>query len=130
MRNNSKRKLHGLFWSVVILIALSSVAAVVAKRASPSPSTNITISNSSSALEIRHAYLSHPDQDDWSGDQLGNTPIAPGGSATLSNVSCDQAQIRVIAEDQNGCFLYQIVACGGNETWTITNSATPDCGGN
>jgi hypothetical protein len=130
MRNNSKHKLHGLLWSVVILIALSSFAAVVAKRTSRSPSTNITIANSSSTLEIRHAYLSHPDQDDWSADQLGDTPIASGGSTTLSNVSCDQAQIRVIAEDQNGCFLYQVVACGGNETWTITNGATPDCGGN
>lgn len=128
MRNNSKHQLCGLFWSVVILIALSSVAAVVAKRASRSPSTSITINNNSSALEIRFVYLSHPNQDDWTGDQLNSTPIASGGSATLNNVSCDQAEIRVIGEDQNGCFLYQVVACGGNATWTITNSATPDCG--
>jgi hypothetical protein len=129
MRNNSKHRLRGLLWSVVILIALSSFAAVVAKRASRSPSTSITITNNSSTLEIRYVYLSHPDQDDWTGDQLRSTPIASGGgSATLNNVSCDQAQIRVIAEDQNGCFLYQVVACGSNETWTITNSATPDCG--
>ena len=67
---------------------------------------------------------------DWrrSGDQLGETPISPGRSTTLSNVSCDSAEIKVIGEDQNGCFLYQIVACGGDATWTITNNATPDCG--
>jgi hypothetical protein len=128
MRNNSEHKLRGLFWSVVILVALSSVAAVVAKRAGRPPSTSITITNNSSNLEIRHVYLSHPDKDDWSGDQLGETPIASGKSTTLNNVSCDQAEIKVIAEDQNGCFLYQIVACGGNATWTITNGATPDCG--
>jgi hypothetical protein len=129
MRNNSKHKLHVLFWSVVILIALSSAAAVAAKRTGRSPSTNITITNNSSTLEIRYVYLSHPDQDDWTGDQLRSAPIAAGGgSATLNDVSCDQAQIRVIGEDQNGCFLYQVVACGGNATWTITNSATPDCG--
>ena len=128
MRNNSKHRLRGLFWSVVILIALSSVAAVVAKRASRSPATSITITNNSSTLEIRYVYLSHPDQDDWTGDQLRGAPITTGHSATLNSVSCDQANIRVIAEDQNGCFLYQIVACGGDATWAITNSATPDCG--
>jgi hypothetical protein len=46
----------------------------------------------------------------------------------LSNVSCDAANIKAIAEDQNGCFLYQTVACGADSKWTITNDATPDCG--
>jgi hypothetical protein len=128
MRNESKHTLRGLFWFVVIVVGLSSVAAVVAKRADRTPSTNITITNNSSTLEIRHVYLSHTDKDDWSGDQLGETPIAQGRSTTLNNVSCDQGEIKVIAEDQNGCFLYQIVACGGDVTWTITNGATPDCG--
>ena len=128
MRNSSKHKLRGLFWSVVILVALSSVAAVVAKRAGRTPSTSITISNNSTSLDIRHVYLSHTDKDDWSADQLGGTPISPGHSTTLSNVSCDSAEIKVIGEDQNGCFLNQIVACGSNATWTISNGATPDCG--
>jgi hypothetical protein len=130
MRNNSKHnhKLRGLFWSVVILVELSSVAAVVAKRGGRTPSTSITINNNSSSLEIRRVYLSHTDKDDWGGDQLGEIPIAPGKSTTLNDVSCDQAEIKVIGEDQNGCFLYQIVACGGNSTWTITNGAMPDCG--
>jgi hypothetical protein len=128
MRNSSKHKLRGLFWSVVILVALSSVAAVVAKRAGRTPSTSITISNNTSSLEIRHVYLSHTDRDDWSGDQIGETPITPGHSTTLNDVSCDSAEIKVIGEDQNGCFLYQVVACGGNATWTISNGVTPDCG--
>jgi hypothetical protein len=120
-------RLHPLFWSIVILIALSSVATVAARRTNRAPSTSITITNNRT-LEIRHVYLSHVDQDDWSADQLNDSSIAPGGSTTLSNVSCDQANIKVIAEDQNGCFLYKVVACGENTTWTITNDATPDCG--
>ena len=128
MRNSSKYKLRGLFWFVVILVALSSVAVVVAKRGGRTPSASVTINNNSSSLEIRHVYLSHTDKDDWGGDQLGETPITPGHSRTLNNVSCDSAEIKVIGEDQNGCFLYQIVACGSNATWTISNGATPDCG--
>jgi hypothetical protein len=127
MRNSSKHKLRGLFWSVVILVALSSVAAVVAKRTGGTPTTSITISNNSSSLEIRHVYLSPPNNDNWSGDQLNGT-IGPGTSTTLNNVSCNSSEIKVIGEDQNGCFLYQVVACGGNATWTIANGATPDCG--
>jgi hypothetical protein len=92
------------------------------------PSTAITIVNSSSR-EIRHVYLSPPDQNNWGSDQLVNSVISPdGGSFTISNVSCGGSSIKVIAEDQEGCFLYQVVTCSENVTWTVTNSATRDCG--
>lgn len=89
--------------------------------------TNITVVNNSSR-EIRHVYLSPTSQENWGPDQLSSSISAGGGSYTLSNVACSQAAIKVITEDQNGCFLYQVVSCGQNATWTITNDATPDCG--
>lgn len=92
------------------------------------PSTAITIVNNSSR-EIRHVYLSPPDQNNWGSDQLVNSVISPdGGSFTISNVSCGGASIKVIAEDQDGCFLYQVVTCSESVTWTIANNATRDCG--
>jgi hypothetical protein len=92
------------------------------------PSMSITIVNNSSR-EIRHVYLSPPDQNNWGSDQLVNSVIpANGGSFTISNVSCSGSGIKVITEDQNGCFLYQVVTCSDSATWTITNDATPDCG--
>ena len=92
------------------------------------PSTAITIVNNSSR-EIRHVYLSAPDQNNWGSDQLVNSVISPsGGSFTISNVSCSGASIKVIAEDQDGCFLYQVVTCSENVTWTIATDATRDCG--
>jgi hypothetical protein len=91
-------------------------------------STAITIVNNSSR-EIRHVYLSAPDQNNWGPDQLVNSVIpAGGGSFTISNVSCNGSTIKVIAEDQDGCFLYQIVTCSENATWTITTSSARDCG--
>ena len=88
----------------------------------------ITIVNNSSR-EIRHVYLSAPDQNNWGADQLANSVIAPnGGSFTISNVSCGGASIKVIAEDQDGCFSYEVVSCSDNASWTITNSTTRDCG--
>jgi hypothetical protein len=96
-------------------------------RAHP-PQTSITIVNNSSR-EIRHVYLSATDQNNWGDDQLVNSVIAPGGgSFTLSNVSCDAASIKVITEDQQGCFLYKVASCSQATTWTITNDASPDCG--
>lgn len=92
------------------------------------PSTAITIVNNSSH-EIRHVYLSPPDQNNWGSDQLMNSVIAPnGGSVTLSSVSCGGSSIKVIAEDQDGCFIYQVVTCSENVTWTIASNATRDCG--
>jgi hypothetical protein len=124
--NSQKSKMRFIF-SIVVVFALSSFAVVAAKRAGRAASSNITITNNSS-LEIRHLYLSHSDQDDWSGDQLNHSSILPGSSTTLSNISWDQPNIKVIAEDQNGCFFYQTLAIDANSSWTISNNATPDCG--
>jgi hypothetical protein len=89
--------------------------------------TSITIANNSSR-EIRHVYLSAANQDNWGADQLSSSIPAGGGSLTLADVSCSGSGVKVIAEDQNGCFLYQVVTCNDSFTWTITNDAVPDCG--
>ena len=91
------------------------------------PSTAITIVNNS-GREIRHVFLSPPDQNNWGPDQLGSSAIAPnGGSATVS-ASCSGPSIKVIAEDHEGCFSYQVLTCSDTATWTITNDTARDCG--
>ncbi len=113
---------------LAILMIFSGIFAVAALQSgAQASSTAITIVNNS-GLTIRHAYLSPTNQDNWGPDQLNNYVIAPGGSFTLTNVSCGGSDIKVIAEDQNGCFLYQVVLCNENATWTIPNDAVPDCG--
>lgn len=113
----------------IFLIVIGILAAVPLLSGAHAPgATSITVVNNSSR-EIRHLYLSPTTQDNWGPDQLTGAVISSGGgSYTLSNVSCEQTNIKVITEDQNGCFLYQVVACGQSSTWTITNDATPDCG--
>jgi len=110
---------------LIISVALILVALPLlghAHNASPS----ISVVNNSSK-QIRHVYLSHVDADDWSSDKLSG-PISSGQSATVTGYSCDQQQIKVIGEDQDGCFLSAVVACGGDVTWTITNETAADCG--
>ena len=123
------RKSSPLFTSLLLLAVFAGIMVCAPLLSTAHVATTaITIVNNSSR-EIRHVYLSAPDQNNWGSDQLGNSVIsANGGSYTLSNVSCGGASIKVIAEDQDGCFSYEIVSCSDNATWTITSSTARDCG--
>lgn len=115
------------FRRLIIFCVAFGALATVPLLSSATPSTSVNIVNDSSR-EIRHVYFSHVNADDWSGDQLHNSVIAPGQSFTLNNVACDQQQVRVIGEDADGCFVSTVVNCGDNATWTVTNEAARDCG--
>lgn len=125
------RKSSPLFTSLValgIFLGMMVCGPLLSNAHAPATATAITIVNNSSR-EIRHVYFSAPDSNNWGSDQLMNSVISPnGGSVTLSNVSCGGSSIKVIAEDQDGCFIYQVVTCSENVTWTIASNATRDCG--
>ena len=113
---------------IIVCIALSALAALpLISSARSANSTSVNIVNNSSR-QIRNVYLSHVDVDDWGANQLNGNSIAPGQSFTVSNFACDAQQIKVIGEDQDGCFLSAVVTCGGDSTWTITNDTVADCG--
>jgi len=115
-----------LLMAVVVLCTLSSIS-LLAGAPKAAPTTTITIVNNSH-WQIRHLYLSPADNDNWGPDQLGEAGIAPGQTVTL-NVSWDQPSVKLVSEDADGCFLSNTVAATGNITWTITNDASPNCGG-
>lgn len=123
------RKSSPLFTSVVVLgmfIGMMVYGPLLSKAYAPT--TSITIVNNSSR-EIRHVYLSPPDQDNWGSDQLVNSVISPnGGSFTISDASCSGTSTKVIAEDHEGCFGYKVVSCSESVTWTISNEDSRDCG--
>ena len=129
MTNPLAKSPMGKRYFAIVLTLFGILATVpLLSSARTTATMSITVVNNSSR-DIRHVYLSPSNQDNWGPDQLGGAMIAAGGgSYTLNDVACSQNDIKVIAEDQNGCFLYQIVSCGQDATWTITNAATPDCG--
>lgn len=112
----------------VIILAFALCVLVVAPRLSSanSQTISITVVNNSSWV-IRHIYLSAPNNNNWGPDQLNETSLSPGGTVTI-NASCSGPEIKVISEDQDGCFLSTVVSCAGDASWTITSNATPDCG--
>ena len=120
--------MHKFTSLVALAICVGIMVCAPLLAATPMPSTSITIVNNSNR-EIRHVYLSAPDQNNWGSDQLVNSVISPnGGSFTISNASCDGSSLQVIAEDQDGCFSYQVVSCSEGASWTITNDTARDCG--
>jgi hypothetical protein len=124
MKNSHNKR--GLYRLGIFSLFLFALAALSSARTPMTTSVNIV---NNSAGEIRNVYLSHVDADDWTANQLADgTAIGSGQSYNLSNVACDQQQIKVIGEDQDGCFLSTVVTCGSSSTWTITNDTAKDCG--
>ena len=112
---------------IIICVALLALVAVPLMSSARTPTTSVSIVNQSSK-EIRNVYLSHVNADDWSANQLGNATIPAGQSFALSNVACDQQQVKVIAEDEDGCFASTVISCDQSSTWTVTDSTARDCG--
>ena len=113
---------------LIICVALIALAAMplLSTARTASISTSVTIVNNSSR-DVRNVYTSHVDADDWSADLLTG-PITPGHSATVSGVACDGQQVKVIGEDQDGCFLSTVISCGSSGSWTVDDQTARDCG--
>ena len=113
-----------------LLVAIAVLVATVTPLLSTAQplTADLTITNNTSRA-IRHVYLAPAAADsDWGPDQLNNSSIVTGGTHTLS-ISCG-SEVKVIAEDDEGCFYYQVVSCSESSSWTIDNNSARDCGGN
>lgn len=124
--NTRKKVMAPALTAAVVLIAIAVIA--VGGTARSSNTISITVHNSTQR-SIQRLYVATGDPDNWGPDQLNGSTIPSGGSHVLSSVACNGSAVRVIAEDQNGCFVYNNASCDANQTWDIPADATPDCGG-
>lgn len=121
----TRLKKYRVMFFFLLLVGLAGAAPLFSSACRPA--TSVVIANNATSLEFRHLYLASSDNN-WGQDQLHGSVISAGSTYTLNNIACEGATIKVIAEDQAGCFLYQTIACGESSNWTVTNEATPDCG--
>jgi hypothetical protein len=110
----------------LLAVVLCSLATVVLLHAAPAQSVTLTVVNSSTR-EIKYLYLSPAANDNWGPDQLNDSAIGAGATRTL-NISWEQAAVKIVGEDQDGCFLSTTVNVTSNIEWTITNDTTRNCG--
>ena len=96
---------------------------------SAQPLMTIAVVNNSSR-DIYHLYLSPVDRDAWGPDLIPEgTLLRVGETFTISDASCTGNEIKVIAEDRQGCFVYAVMGCAqASNGWTITDATPPDCG--
>jgi hypothetical protein len=113
-----------IYFRVLMLVAVLSTLTPLSATTAP-PLTIKVVNNSS--REIRRLYLSPVDNDNWGPDQLNESSLSPGTARNL-NVSWDQSTVKLVAEDQDGCFLNTTVEATGTPVWTITSDTTRDCG--
>ena len=99
---------------------------MIALYAAPRQSVSITVVNNSSK-EISHLYLSPAENDNWGSDQLNDSAIGAGATRTL-NVSWEQSTVKLVGEDQDGCFMTATVDATSGIQWTITNDTPRNCG--
>jgi len=107
------------FLMLVVLYVLTPLSNATA------PTLTISLVNNSQ-WEIRHLYLSPANSEDWGPDQLSSA-ISAGSSRNL-DVTWNQSTVKLVAEDQDGCFLTTTVEATGTPTWTITGSTSRNCG--
>ena len=110
--------------SLLVVVAVLGCGTMVSRAVAPV--TNISVTNNSGRT-ISHVYLSPPNSDNWGPDQLNDSGLAPGASVTINNAACE-GSVKVIAEDQDGCFITTVVQCSENAGWTIASDAPRNCG--
>jgi hypothetical protein len=118
---------HVVSYFVILAVVFCAIMLVPMRLRARADGTAISVTNNSSRRMV-HLYLSPPNSDKWGADELDDAVMIPGDAFTLSNVDCPASSIKVVAEDQDGCFVSVVVACSENASWSITNDLTPDCG--
>lgn len=128
-RNHWERKmmLVSLMSALVAVPALSSAAADSVSNAQPLITIAVT---NNSTRDITHLYLAPLDQNVWGPDLLAEgTILGAGQTFNVPETACGGNEIRVIAEDRQGCFVYGLVGCSqASASWIITDATPPDCG--
>ena len=123
----NKRKRNISCRPVILTAVVCALLAMPLLSSARPHAAGITVTNNSSR-EILYIYFSPVEQENWGPDQLNNSSLQSGQSVTLTNASCSGAEIKVIAEDRDGCFVSAVVSCAGDAQWTITNETPADCG--
>jgi len=118
----SMRRVWRAGTAAILVLALVATAGPAAAA-----TIDITVANTGTR-PIDGLYLSLSATDDWGPDQLNGVALGEGGTFVVRGVACTTGSIVVVAEDAGGCFLYRSVSCGGDASWTITNTSTRDCG--
>ena len=101
-------------------------AAAASQAATSSGGASITLRNRSN-WAILSIYLSPVSQTSWGPDQLGANVLHTGETFTLTGVSCDHYDLKLVDEDRDECGLRDVDICHVDAGWTIDNDDLLPC---
>lgn len=127
MRNITSKTSRLVSYFAILAVVFCALMLAPKLSRAHADGNSISVTNNTSH-NILHLYTAPPASERWSSDQLNDATLGAGQSFTLTNVSCTDSGIKLIAEDQDGCFVSAVVSCTANASWSITNDLTPDCG--
>ncbi len=82
-----------------------------------------------SDFSIHHIFLSEVKENDWGPDQLGDgdtDTIEPGDSFTLTDISPNKYDIKIVDEDKDECVVGGVTVAA-SETVVLTNKDLVGC---
>ena len=107
----------------IIVLLLSALALpAFAKKAT------VKVINQSK-WEIHHLFVSPAAEEEWGPDQLGEDVLAKGDSFTITNIPCNEYDIKVVDEDGDECVIEAVDLCRDNSYWKITDKDLLECEG-
>jgi hypothetical protein len=111
-------------FALVVVGALASVA--ITATAADKKKASVKVVNKSD-WTIVELYLSPVNDTKWGPDQLGEETIKPGDTYTLTDVPCDNWDVRLVDEDKDVCIVEDVDICAASETWTNTSKDLLKC---
>src|SRR5262245_13948635 len=108
---------------LVVLLALAVALPVFGRG-----KATVKIINQSK-WEIHHVFLSSSGDDSWGPDQLEDQILAKGDSLTLTHISCDLYDVKVVDEDGDECVIEEVDLCNDHSYWKITDKELLACEG-
>ena len=82
-----------------------------------------------SKWEIHHLFLSSSADEEWVPDQLEDEILTKGDQITLTDIPCDEYDIKVVDEDGDECIIEAVDLCRDNSFWKITDKDLLECEG-
>jgi hypothetical protein len=110
---------------LTFVIVLSMFCVLTPLSGATTPTLTISVVNNSQRA-IRHVFLASAGSDNWGDDQLSEA-ISAGTSRNI-NADWSESAVKIVAEDQEGCFLTTTVDTAGSPNWTITSDTPRNCG--
>ncbi|HYC91804.1 MAG TPA: hypothetical protein VEO54_21500 [Thermoanaerobaculia bacterium] len=107
----------------IIVLLLSALALpAFAKKAT------VKVINQSK-WEIHHLFISPASEEEWGPDQLGEEVLTKGDSFTITQIPCNEYDIKVVDEDGDECIIEAVDLCRDNSYWKITDKDLLECEG-